>query len=257
MQAALTATGRAIYLSTESNPDISAVSARPDLYGNTHRVGHDIMATWHSMLSEVDAAAGLWPFAHNDSGHGGFFNDLDMLEIGNPGECNTDARKHAHARAQARATSAHAQPRTPNCSTGNVGDFDDGADAEFAEGALDRIKVRARIASTESPPRVACCMPCVSPCCRAWLRQGEKSQLAFPATSTPGLFSPLSHLRGDWARPCRHLHRDCAHPSHICTGTGLTPPTSELHWDRAHPSHICTGTGLPCMLRSAACATPH
>jgi hypothetical protein len=26
--------------------------------------------------------------------------------------------------------------------------------------------------------------------------------------------------------PCSHLHRDRAHPCHICTGTGLTPPAS-------------------------------
>ena len=38
-----------------------------------------------------------------------------------------------------------------------------------------------------------------------------------PATSAPGLDSPLPHL-----------HRDCSHPCHICTGTGLTPATSAL-----------------------------
>jgi hypothetical protein len=63
-----------------------------------------------------------------------------------------------------------------------------------------------------------------------------------PAASAARLGSP---------RP--HLHRDWAHPAHICTGTGLTPPTSErglgsppphLHWDWAHPGHICTGIGL-------------
>ena len=32
-----------------------------------------------------------------------------------------------------------------------------------------------------------------------------------------------------------------AHPAHIRTGTGLTPP--HLHRDRAHPAHIRTGTG--------------
>ncbi len=51
---------------------------------------------------------------------------------------------------------------------------------------------------------------------------------------------------------CPHLHQDWAHPSHICTGTGPTPPTSapglgatrpHLRWDWAHPSHICAGTG--------------
>ena len=35
------------------------------------------MATWQSMLSEVDMASGLWPFAHNATGYtGGFYNDM-------------------------------------------------------------------------------------------------------------------------------------------------------------------------------------
>lgn len=37
-------------------------------------------------MSEVDTSAGLWPYAHNDTspaGDGnGFWNDMDMLEIG-------------------------------------------------------------------------------------------------------------------------------------------------------------------------------
>jgi hypothetical protein len=41
-----------------------------------------------------------------------------------------------------------------------------------------------------------------------------------PATSAPGLGSPVPHLHRDWAHPC-----------HICCGTGLTP------------CYICTGTG--------------
>ena len=36
-----------------------------------------------------------------------------------------------------------------------------------------------------------------------------------PATSAPGLRSPLPHL-----------HRDCARPCHVCTGTALAPATS-------------------------------
>jgi hypothetical protein len=41
----------------------------------------------------------------------------------------------------------------------------------------------------------------------------------------------LERRRERVARPCTvrkllHLHRDWAHPCHICTGTGLTPPTS-------------------------------
>jgi hypothetical protein len=71
-----------------------------------------------------------------------------------------------------------------------------------------------------------------------------------PATSAPGLGSPLPHLRRDWA-----------HPSHIRAGTGLTPPTSapglgpslphlrrdwahpcpHLRRDWARPAHICAG----------------
>ncbi len=50
-----------------------------------------------------------------------------------------------------------------------------------------------------------------------------------------------------------HLHRDWAHPCHICTGTGLTPATSapglrsplpHLRQDCAHPCHICARTAL-------------
>ncbi len=52
--------------------------------------------------------------------------------------------------------------------------------------------------------------------------------------------------------PRPHLHRDWAHPAHICTGTGRSPFTSapapgpplpDLRRDWAHPAHICTGTG--------------
>ncbi len=70
-----------------------------------------------------------------------------------------------------------------------------------------------------------------------------------------------------------HLHRDWAHPAHICTGTGLTPATSapgpgltpatsapglgsplphpRRSW--AHPGHIRAGAGaaLDCRIRAA------
>ena len=69
-----------------------------------------------------------------------------------------------------------------------------------------------------------------------------------------GLGSPRPHLRRDWAHPGPNLHRDSTHRCHICTGIGLTPPTStytrtgsplpHLHQDWAHPGHICAGTGL-------------
>jgi hypothetical protein len=53
--------------------------------------------------------------------------------------------------------------------------------------------------------------------------------------------------------PLPHLHRNWAHPCHICTGTALAPATSapglrsplpHLQRDWAHHCHICTGTGL-------------
>ena len=79
----------------------------------------------------------------------------------------------------------------------------------------------------------------------------------------PRLRSPRPHLHRDCARPghictgtgahpCPHLHRDWAHRCHICTGTGLTPATSalglgsplpHLHRDWAHPSHTRDGSG--------------
>jgi hypothetical protein len=39
------------------------------------------------MISLVDIGAGLWPYAHNskDATYGGWWNDLDMIEIGNGG----------------------------------------------------------------------------------------------------------------------------------------------------------------------------
>jgi hypothetical protein len=39
-----------------------------------------------------------------------------------------------------------------------------------------------------------------------------------------------------------HLHRDWAHPCHICAGTGLAP--SHICTGPGSPRHICTGTGL-------------
>ena len=45
-------------------------------YGNARRIGHDIDAAWLSMLSLVDLGSGLWHWAHNDTGGGGWWNDL-------------------------------------------------------------------------------------------------------------------------------------------------------------------------------------
>jgi hypothetical protein len=71
-----------------------------------------------------------------------------------------------------------------------------------------------------------------------------------PATSTSALISPPR-----LGAPPPHLHRDWAHPRHICTDTGPTP------------AHICTGTGLPlprphrdsarCVVATARCRSVH
>ena len=122
-----------------------------------------------------------------------------------------------------------------------------------------------------------------------------------PATSVPGLRSPLPHHYRDCARrshtctgtalaaatPVRagrvaaayrmrvafenatetsyvitelelapvplsleNQHQDWAHPSHIRTRTGLTPPY--LHDEWARPSHTCLGTARPEAETSAA-----
>ncbi len=72
---------------------------------------------------------------------------------------------------------------------------------------------------------------------------------AAPNATAPPTRCPQSAELGA-SRP--HLHQDWAHPAHICTGTGLTPPTSapelgsprpHLHRDSARPAHICAGTG--------------
>jgi hypothetical protein len=88
----------------------------------------------------------------------------------------------------------------------------------------------------------------IAPHKKPWHHHGT----AAPATSAPGLGSPLPYLHRDWAHaatsapglgsPLPYLHRDWAHPVHICTGTGLTPAASAP--GLGSPCHICTGTGL-------------
>ena len=68
MAAGLRATGRPIVLSIEGDADASVLTS--GAYGQSKRIGHDISAHWRSMLSLVDIASGLWPFAHNGSAPG-------------------------------------------------------------------------------------------------------------------------------------------------------------------------------------------
>ena len=63
-------------------------------------------------------------------------------------------------------------------------------------------------------------------------RRRWSGRWGFPAASVPGPGSP---------RP--HLHRDRAHPCHICAGTGLTPEQGSPR-DQARHRHICAGTRL-------------
>ncbi len=60
-------------------------------------------------------------------------------------------------------------------------------------------------------------------CCHIWTGTGSA------ATSGPRWSRAP-------ARPLPHLFRDSAHPCHICTGTGLTPPTSAPGLGRTPPT---------------------
>ncbi len=89
---------------------------------------------------------------------------------------------------------------------------------------------------------------------RAAAKPADNLKQALVAKVTPSLGATVPRL-----------HRDWAHPSHVCTGTRLTPPTSapglgsplpRLHRDWAHPSHICTGTGLTPLTSASGLGTP-
>ena len=64
----------------------------------------------------------------------------------------------------------------------------------------------------------------------------------------------MQHLHSVWS-PQRHLRRGRAHPSHICTGTGLVPP--HLHRDWAHPAYVCTALRGTDRDTQRACANDH
>ncbi len=71
-----------------------------------------------------------------------------------------------------------------------------------------------------------------------------------PATSAPRLGSPPATSAPGLGSPRPHLHRDWAHPAHICTAAGLTP------------AHICTAAvalvarNVSCGFVSARCRPP-
>ena len=85
MPALEAALGRAVTF--VERPDRGMIDAAPEgaVIRQMRRVGHDINAVWLSVMSLIDLAAGLWPFAHPGQPKGGdaFFNELEMMEVGN------------------------------------------------------------------------------------------------------------------------------------------------------------------------------
>jgi alpha-galactosidase len=73
MQDAIDATGAPLILTIEGNPPFPETA--DGAHGNARRVGHDISPAWISMTSLVDIGSGLWSFAHNDTGKGGWWNE--------------------------------------------------------------------------------------------------------------------------------------------------------------------------------------
>lgn len=101
MWAAIEASGRPMVLTVEGQPTDSIITHGG--YGNAKRVGHDISPKWDSMTSLVDIGSGLWMYAHNssDARYGGWWNDLDMIEVGNAPDfvCGADAASLNRCRA--------------------------------------------------------------------------------------------------------------------------------------------------------------
>lgn len=122
MWQAIEASGRAMVLTVEGNPDDSLITKGG--YGNAKRVGHDISPHWMSMVSLVDIASGLWMYAHNSTNgtFGGWWNDLDMVRrVG----VSLRARHGGSSRVMLRDMCA----RVEQIEVGNSPDFDCGADA--------------------------------------------------------------------------------------------------------------------------------
>ena len=113
MFSAIAATGRPMVLTVEGSPNVTGCSALGGC-GNAHRVGHDSEPLFMSALSEVDLASGLWPLAHNASNAtaGAWFNDLDILCVGNAPDflCGADAAALARCRVH---FSMHAMLKSP------------------------------------------------------------------------------------------------------------------------------------------------
>jgi hypothetical protein len=102
----------------------------------------------------------------------------------------------------------------------------------MACGALSACVVRPAPRGWDWPSRDSeCVKPFVDGRRHAMLRTAPVSVLAVPSHSGPcgsrsaPRCTAVRRTVRDWA-PLPHLHRDWAHPCHICIGTGLTPATS-------------------------------
>ena len=81
MQDALWATGHPFVLAVEGSPPL--VNLTQGGAGNSSRVGADIRPTWGSIVGLIDAGSGMWPYAGGTHYNLPFFNDFDILEVGN------------------------------------------------------------------------------------------------------------------------------------------------------------------------------
>jgi alpha-galactosidase len=82
-------------LMVEGQPPFPAAASGQ--YGDVRRVGHDINPNWLSILSLIDLGSGL----HSYSKPGLFFNDLEMMEIGNYPDFVPDMNEESYERSKA------------------------------------------------------------------------------------------------------------------------------------------------------------
>jgi alpha-galactosidase len=85
MYKAINATGRPMIHSVKGSEPI----AEADTVSNMRRTGHDIQDTYASMMDLVETNNANAKYAH-----AGFWNDIDMLEIGNGGMTAAEERTH-------------------------------------------------------------------------------------------------------------------------------------------------------------------
>ena len=160
MFAGIVAAGRPMVLTVEGSPDVANCSALGGC-GNAHRVGHDIQPRYMSALSEADIASGLWRLAHNATNEtsGGWFNDLDILEVGNAPDFKCGDSAAALARCRVHFT-MHAILKSPLLLGNDVGAADAATlgvlgNREAIAINQDALGVQARRVRVEAPATAA------------------------------------------------------------------------------------------------------